>query len=574
MYSQGFHRLDTPPPGSQFRRPWSPDPEEPIPLSRFIHDDTPHPVERSEPSDVSVEALDLADYARTLRTRTNNNPLNSYGYDAPAFRAFDNYPPTPPPVRPLASRDSLPSLISPSASSSRSHTSSVRTPTPHRRPYSLPPPTSFPHHPLRSFNSHSSRTTRQGPTQHPDIADAQTEIDIANFPAFSRNWYDQRKQDYDPYPPQPNGQDRLDFFDPTFPTDTYRGDPRDLPSYSPPPTNYSAYGSHPSRDAEMLPWSADPPDNNPPLDAQVKEERVRMLEREFGKGKGRALEDAQPVGSVDSRGRLITQGPKKRLAIRCLQVLLALLAGGSSIYAAAVIKTSSTPPPSGKPPAYVLYVLSVITFLFATYFFLIFPACCGPRKGKDTPFTQGPSGMMVLPVQGLPGGKKAKKSKKKGEGGPGDGVQVNLIVDPGLFGGRGREEEEDEEADYGSGSEMPGSYTSLSNSSGQRKGKHRGRAAKRRGLFEGLALEAQWKRARKLLKWSMAVDVVGVVLWGGEFVLIMMGKRCIPGAFNGWCDAYNLATAAACLLCFAFGFSVFFDVKDLHTSRVSPRTRT
>lgn len=40
------------------------------------------------------------------------------------------------------------------------------------------------------------------------------------------------------------------------------------------------------------------------------------------------------------------------------------------------------------------------------------------------------------------------------------------------------------------------------------------------------------------------------------------------------CDAYNLATAASCLLCVAFGFSVFFDIKDLHASNMSPRTRT
>lgn len=140
---------------------------------------------------------------------------------------------------------------------------------------------------------------------------------------------------------------------------------------------------------------------------------------------------------------------------------------------------------------------------------------------------------MVLPVQGLPGGKKGKKSKKGGP--PGEGVQVNLIVDPAMFGGRDRDDEEDSDEDeYGSESDMPGSYTSITGSGGKRKGRHRGRKAKRRGLFEGLALEAQWKRARKLLKWSMFIDILSILLWGAEFVYIMMGKRCIPGAFNGW----------------------------------------
>jgi hypothetical protein len=45
---------------------------------------------------------------------------------------------------------------------------------------------------------------------------------------------------------------------------------------------------------------------------------------------------------------------------------------------------------------------------------------------------------------------------------------------------------------------------------------------------------------------------------------------------NGFdrCDGYNLATAFACLAWLLFGLSVFFDIKDLYGSRVSPRTRT
>ncbi|KAJ3492090.1 hypothetical protein NLI96_g216 [Meripilus lineatus] len=561
MYSHGFHRLDTPPPGSQFRRPWSPESVDPLPPNRFMSDDGPNPPERAErrePSDVSVEALDLADYARTLR-RANQDPLDAYPYSIPAFRAYDNYPPSPQPIRPLASGDSVPSLVAPSATTSHSHGTSIRTPTPHRRPYSLPPPSSHPHYSIPSYPSVSNHASREGHYRPPESADAQTEIDIANFPAFSRNWYAQRKVDFAAYQAMPMPQDNPDFFDPTFPTSAYQADPRGLPSYSPPPMypNLSAYGSRSSRDAEMLPWGIDPSDTKPPLDKEVKEERVRMLERVFGKGK-HIHHDARPIGSVDAHGHLITEGPKKRLAFRWLQVLLALLAAISGIYSAVAIKTSSPPPPSGKPPAYVLYVLSVITFLFATYWFLIYPSCCGPRKAKkDTPFNQGPDGMMVLPVQGLPGGKKGKKSKKGGP--PGEGVQVNLIVDPAMFGGR---------------DVMTKKIVMKMRSGGKRKGRHRGRKAKRRGLFEGLALEAQWKRARKLLKWSMFIDILSILLWGAEFVYIMMGKRCIPGAFNGWCDAYNLSTASAFLLCVAFGFSVFFDVKDLHASRVSPRTRT
>lgn len=324
----------------------------------------------------------------------------------------------------------------------------------------------------------------------------------------------------------------------------------------------------------MLPWSTDPQESGPPLDPEIKEERIRMLEREFGKkGKGKAVDDGETaVGSVDSKGKLITEGPKKRIATRIVQVLLALLAGGSSIYAALAIKPPQPAPPSGSAQAYILYIISILTFFGCLYFFLIYPSCCGPRKDKS-PYTQGPGGMMVLPVQSLPGGEKAKKNKKKGGPG-GDGVQVNLIVDPGMFGNQHdhSEDEDEESSEFG----MPGSYAGSSSggrSSGRNGGKGKG-GRKRRGVFEGLALEAKWKRARKLLKWGMFVDVLGLVVWGAEFVFVMMGKRCPIGGFQGWCDAYNLATASACILCFAFGLSIFFDIKDLSASNSSPRTRT
>ncbi len=65
---------------------------------------------------------------------------------------------------------------------------------------------------------------------------------------------------------------------------------------------------------------------------------MRMLEREFG-GKGGPKDEGEAetmVGCIDQRGRLITQGPKKRLAVRWVQALLALTAAISSIYAALV----------------------------------------------------------------------------------------------------------------------------------------------------------------------------------------------------------------------------------------------
>ncbi|KAI0026583.1 hypothetical protein K488DRAFT_65864 [Vararia minispora EC-137] len=99
------------------------------------------------------------------------------------------------------------------------------------------------------------------------------------------------------------------------------------------------------------------------------------------------------------------------------------------------------------------------------------------------------------------------------------------------------------------------------------------RPPKRRGVFEGLAMERSWRAARRERKWMLVFDIASLVLWAAEFCWVVIGDKCPPGAFNGWCNAFNVATAAACILAFVYALSIFFDVKDLHQSSVSPRTR-
>ncbi|KAI8989699.1 hypothetical protein BD414DRAFT_314137 [Trametes punicea] len=581
MYSD--YQLESPPPVSRFRRPWSPDPYDPLPSSanaRHLSHDAYNPAvalyagpeQRREPSDVSVEALDLADYARTLNR--NHHSLSQQ----PAFQPYDAYPPSPQSSRPLARTDSLspPSLVSASASSSQSLSFSPHSPL--RRPFSLPAPSV----PAHSLHSHPSTAQRLLALQEPQIVRPESEIDIAQFPSFTRGWYAQDRMGslhgLLPFAsPKARGSgDDLQKRSPFDPAYTFEHDPVRDPYSSPPPTYPygSSYGSQSrySRDHGLVPWGSDPPDGERPVDPETKEERLRMLEREFG-GKGGAAKNGgngeRLIGSVDDRGRLITEGPKKRLAVRWLQALLALTASISSIYAALIIKPPSPAPPANKLPAYLLYVLSVVTFLGCTFLFLIYPCCCGARKPKGAAYTEGPGGMMVLPVPGFPGGQ--KKKGKKGKGPPSEGVQVNLIVDPTMFGRdseRGRDEDEDGNGEDDASEALPGSYTGSSSAGARR------RSPRRRGIFAGLAMEEQWRKARKSLKWGTTVDVFAMLLWGMEFVVILLGKRCPVGGFDGWCDAYNLATAAACLLCLTFAWSMFFDVKDLHASRTSPRTRT
>lgn len=203
-----------------------------------------------------------------------------------------------------------------------------------------------------------------------------------------------------------------------------------------------------------------------------------------------------------------------------------------------MIKPAKAPPPQGKPATYILYVFSVVTVLATFYTFLIRPCCFGRRRKPRGPNAQGPGGMMVLPVQQLPGGKAHKKGKKKGKkGGPhgaGQGdVQVNLIVDPGMF---GRDESSSSDEDEHS---APGGWdgSQWGGSSATREGKHkrkRAKRARRRSVFAGLAMEEDWRRARTTLRRVLLFDIVMLVAWGAEFVYVLIGDRCPTNQFNGW----------------------------------------
>lgn len=323
------HRLETPPPASRFRRPWSPEPFDPDPhggLGDYQLGETIQSQGRRESSDVSVEALDLADYARTL----HRNELRTR--EAVTFQPYDAYPPSPPAIRPLSSRNSF--VSTPSLSSSPSSSPSYTTHSPGRvhrgqhRPFSFPVPhVSVQSHPTYSSHSNLAPTYVSDGILRTPPAGLDDEIDIAQFPRFTRHWYDPGLTD------PTYGQPRLDadMFDPTYsPYNSKALSPESTP-YTPP--YLPSQASYSSRDIGAVPWGQSSAEG-PPIDAEIKEERVRMLEREFGKHAEQ--EEEKLVGSVDSNGRLITEGPKKRIATRWTQVLFALLSGVASIYAAVV----------------------------------------------------------------------------------------------------------------------------------------------------------------------------------------------------------------------------------------------
>jgi hypothetical protein len=144
-------------------------------------------------------------------------------------------------------------------------------------------------------------------------------VDINTFPPWAQGWYNAR----DTTTPLP----RKDIASPVYSVDSgfY--------------THASATG--PQRD--LLPWSSLNAGNaEERVSEEVKVERLRMLEREFGNadgakyGKDREEGPDGVIGSVDEHGRLITAGPKKRVAVRVLQGLFACGTAASGIYGALV----------------------------------------------------------------------------------------------------------------------------------------------------------------------------------------------------------------------------------------------
>jgi hypothetical protein len=327
----------------------------------LYHTSVPLNRQGQEASEASIEALDLADYARTLRSRqpeeirtelqqTQFSPQNTQDN-------FPSYPPASVIPELRASLDSLspPSLVSRGAthSSSGTHLTSRGG----RRPFSLPTPNSSNYALNSSSRSHHPQ---------PRIADPQatypginpSEADISQFPAWSRSWYQSQNRPnggtspppidefYNAIPPShfnsgAGKKQPKNVFDPDYvhyDQDYYPGtEPSGLsdPVFVP----QSSLGHESTRG--LLPWGQE--DNSAVVNPSTKEERIRMLEREFGpKGRNRSRgdlldEEGKPlIGTVDEKGNLVTQGPKKRIALRVFQILFALGAGIPAIYAAVV----------------------------------------------------------------------------------------------------------------------------------------------------------------------------------------------------------------------------------------------
>lgn len=256
--------------------------------------------------------------------------------------------------------------------------------------------------------------------------------------------------------------------------------------------------------------------NNPRESADfVKEERVRMLEKKFGKpkishrgegdkddeGDGEEQVKHDPdadlyAGQVTSKGSIKMPWPKTYLAIKVLLVLVALVAFIMALLVVLMIKPvgDAIPAIKSSPISWALHVGSLLSFLLMTWLFLFRPCCCDSGRsaarnggaGLEGGAGAGGLGGMVIPVlggQGGPGNRSGKgifgRKKNAANGATQMGTTVNLIVDPSMLGGANggghhkkkrrskkrdmydeESEDSDEDADEDDADDVPGAFRS------------------------------------------------------------------------------------------------------------------
>lgn len=252
----------------------------------------------------------------------------------------------------------------------------------------------------------------------------------------------------------------------------------------------------------------------------------------------------------------------------------AFLRGSTDVSSPAqLVKPEKAAPPAGSLPTYVLYVVSVVSFLVTLYLFALRPCCCDPTRRHDDGGAAGAGGPLsglVVPVLsgggGGPGGKKpgmfgGKRGKRGMRGMQQQGTTVNLIVDPTLLGGGGGQREDDSE-DSDAEEHLPGGA--------RRRKRRRGRAAGQLGVLGNMKLQARWRVARKSLKVNTVWDCILAVLWiAADVLALAIGKKCPPGSSGGWCDLYNGAIACGVIIVVVFCASIYFDFRDLRCVRRS-----
>ena len=146
--------------------------------------------------------------------------------------------------------------------------------------------------------------------------------------------------------------------------------------------------------------------------------------------------------------------------------------------------------------------------MYMLYMLVIRPCCCGGRRHRLDPSMDPYSHLASV----LPTHTKGNKSKNK-KGPHQQPVNVNIIVDPRLFSSHSRPDSDSLSPSHPSATVTPSPFATI-------------------------ALETEWLRARKELKIILAVDILLCLLWLIVFFAAVLGARCPPGGFQGWCVSF------------------------------------
>ncbi|GAA5981085.1 hypothetical protein JCM11641_001448 [Rhodosporidiobolus odoratus] len=356
-------------------------------------------------------------------------------------------------------------------------------------------------------------------------------------------------------------------------------------------------------------------------------ERMRRLEAKFGKGdtaspggagRGKDLpleelmrvprkeqkkekqEKKERIG-VDSKGRLVTQGRRKRVALRWSQGIGPMVVGCGAIGAALLTHPEENPPPSGSAPLWALYLLPFLSLALTLFLHALRPTLYRKRIRKQagpsqSPFSSGcPGGGMVVPLtQGGagPGGRS-----------PGGGAAAAASDGPSSQPPRRiREEERDRRTrrrrkkekekrrkrqrekrggEPGDDAEELVSSSSLSSLSSLSSDEGTSDAwsatadpsKQRKGILSHFQHEEVWMAARGWAKKVAAAECVAGILWVGVGVwAIGWAGKCPARGFEGYCNLYNLALAFAILTSLVFFSSFVLGCIDLSRSKgANPR---
>ncbi|QRV99872.1 hypothetical protein RhiJN_27891 [Ceratobasidium sp. AG-Ba] len=476
---------------------------------------TPGYAHHQQATDASVEALDLAQYSSRLNAQSQHQayqpqpayyhpasyPQSAYPYTAPAPQSH-----APPAqydyAQPTAPREQSRSPPRDFVDYGPFSYSGVREVSP--PPARIPPPAQ----PRLASNS-----PRVQPPRHESPISPRSPRERLPWASEAGNEHDLGEPD-PVFPPSPSSPRRSDSAH-AFPFNVQQS--AALESNAHTATSETLHTPDPPNAAKSY-FSPDPEANEHKKDWGVHE--------------------GERPGDIGPDGKLISNGPRLRIAVRTLEALTAAGAVTACIYAFAVPKPNPAAPPASKPAVYVITALGFLTLLGMGYIYII-RGCFGVGRKDD----DHGSHAMVLPISHHRGGRKGKKGRK-GD----DSVQVNLIVSPSMLSPGKRE------SNLTPG--VPWSEQQAANSS---------------GVFTSFERERARLSARKGLWWALGLDVLGAVVWTVGFVLAMIGPRCPPGGYSGWCDAYNGGIACTAIAIALFVTSAVLVVRDLMVSRRSDR---